>query len=66
MTTSFSSNHFDKNDEINNKINTNPELEIGRKTKISLSNEELFENIKEDDENYYKFKEYIEDDFYNF
>ena len=66
LTTSFSSNHFDKNDEINNKINTNPELEIGRKTKISLSNEELFENIKEDDENYYKFKEYIEDDGYNF
>ena len=66
LTTSFSSNHFDKNDEINNKINTNPELEIGRKTKISLSNEELFENIKEDDENYYKFKEYIKDDGYNF
>ena len=66
LTTSFSSNHFDKNEEINNKINNNPELEIGRKTKISLSNEELFENIREDDENYYKFKEYIEDDGYNF
>ena len=70
LTTSTSTVHLDKNDEINNKIkeayNAYENEIISRKTKVRLSNDELFDKIREDDENYYKFKEYKEDDSYNF
>ena len=70
LTTSTSTAHLDKNDEINNKIkeayNAYENEIISRKTKVRLSNDELFDKIREDDENYYKFKEYKEDDSYNF
>ena len=70
LTTSTSTVHLDKNDEINNKIkeayNAYENEIISRKTKVRLSNDELFDKIREDDENYCKFKEYKEDDSYNF
>ena len=70
LTTSTSAGNLDKSDEINNKIKeayNNYENEIiNRKTRVILPNDELFENIREDDENYYKFKEYKEDDAGNF
>ena len=68
MTTSTSTNHLDKSEENNDKIkeiNIIPEIDFGRKTIVRYSNNELFENIREDDENYYKFKDYKEDDGFN-
>ena len=70
LTTSTSTAHLDKNEEISNKLkevyNAYENEIISRKTKVGLSNGELFDNIREDDENYYKFKEYKEDDSDNF
>ena len=68
LTTSTSTNHLDKSEENNDKIkeiNIIPEIDFGRKAIIRYSNNELFENIREDDENYYKFKDYKEDDGFN-
>ena len=65
LTTSMSTTNVDKSEEklLNLRDrNSNAESENTRKTKVRFSNEELFENIREDDENYYKFKEYKEDD----
>ena len=60
------SHNIDKNDENNknnNSINNSINVENERKSKVRFSNNDnYFEDIKEDDENYIKFKEYKEDD----
>ena len=68
LTTSASTAHLDKSEEVNNKMKETYNIyenEINRKTKARFSNEELFEYIKEDDDNYYKFKDYKEDESFN-
>ena len=65
LTTSMSTTNVDKSEEkiLNlRERSSNAESENNRKTKVRFSNEESFENIREDDENYYKFKEYKEND----
>ena len=70
LASSTSTGFLDKNEEISNKMKeaySNYENEIiNRKTKVIIPNDELFENIREDDENYYKFREYRDDDGDNF
>ena len=58
---------FDKSDEIYKNINNiNMSIENERKSKVRFSNnDDYFETIKEDDENYNKFREYKEDDEYD-
>ena len=52
-----------ENNKNNNSINNSINVENERKSKVRFSNNDnYFENIKEDDENYIKFKEYKEDD----
>ena len=61
LTNSISTNYIDKNEESNNKLKE-------RKSYIDFENkpkEEIFEYINEDDENFYKFKEYKEVDIDN-
>ena len=56
LTESVSTSHMDKSEENNNSNKIKNENEIKKKNKI----EEFFDNIREDDENYYKFKDYKE------
>ena len=68
ITTSTSTNNLDKSEEINIKekeMKNIDENEINRNTNARLSNEDLFEHIREDDENYQLFQEYKEDNDIN-
>ena len=65
MTISTNTSQLDKGEDTNNKtkeVLNIYENDFIRKTKIIISNEDMFEHIKEDDENFYKFKDYMEDE----
>ena len=64
LTNSTSTTCIDKNEENDNKIKER-KSDLGNKIKETTGNNQLFEYIKEDDEDFYKFKEYKEVDIDN-